>query len=56
MMPFSNIPIRNPGRYFEQFVKVRHYQKPYVGRGGGDIFVNPYKILTVNSVLCLMNI
>jgi len=21
-MPFSNIPVRNPGRYFEQFVKV----------------------------------
>ena len=21
-MPFNNIPIKNPGRYFEQFVKV----------------------------------
>eukprot|EP00088_Acartia_fossae_P010858 TRINITY_DN1543_c0_g1_i3.p2 TRINITY_DN1543_c0_g1~~TRINITY_DN1543_c0_g1_i3.p2 ORF type:complete len:101 (-),score=21.01 TRINITY_DN1543_c0_g1_i3:80-382(-) len=21
-MPFSNVPVRNPGRYFEQFVKV----------------------------------
>jgi len=21
-MPFSNVPVKNPGRYFEQFVKV----------------------------------
>ena len=21
-MPFSNVPIKNPGRYFEKFVKI----------------------------------
>jgi len=26
-MPFNNIPIKNPGRYFEQFVKVLKTKK-----------------------------
>jgi len=30
-MPFNNIPIKNPGRYFEQFVKVLEPSK-----GGGQ--------------------
>jgi len=32
-MPFNNIPIKNPGRYFEQFVKVL---EPCKGGGGGQ--------------------
>ena len=32
-MPFSNVPVRNPGRYFEKFVKI---VQPIGGAEGGQ--------------------
>jgi len=37
-MPFNNIPIKNPGRYFEQFVKVL---EPCKGGGGQQMALSP---------------
>jgi len=36
-MPFSNVPVKNPGRYFEQFVKVI---QPVGGANGGSTSAN----------------
>jgi len=33
-MPFSNVPVKNPGRYFEQFVKV---VQPKANAGGSNV-------------------
>jgi len=35
-MPFKNVPVKNPGRYFEQFVKVVQPKSSGCNGGGGS--------------------
>ena len=39
-MPFSNVPVKNPGRYFEKFVKIVQPIGGESGQAGAAQFCN----------------
>ena len=39
-MPFSNVPVKNPGRYFEKFVKIVQPMGGEVGQTQAGHFSN----------------
>ena len=39
-MPFSNVPVKNPGRYFEKFVKIVQPIGGESGQAGSAQFCN----------------
>ena len=44
-MPFSNVPVKNPGRYFEKFVKIVQPMGGEVGQAQAGHFSNKRSVL-----------